>query len=397
MEDENFDSNDHVSGKRSRSPSETSESSEDSTDKRRLKRSKHVSDVRFEFLSQQVSFLTNLISQNHNEPRPQAGTSLAAEVAIEPTNPITNGLGLRPPTGTCDPDKQQLHLSDLSTTLKDPPFPKSNEKHVEMISQLQRFQCNDWYAIRFSEAQKKYVTTPGFVELNINDELRRFNASGSNEDRLYLLERTYAALSKAILIQKEELRTTLQTLVDWSSDKDTTLSPKSLFEKIEHVFDKDSSFTKVTDDILQISCGRRADCINLRREALLKQIPEDYHYGALQKIPPSAENLFDNDMLAAYLLKIGGADKLTASFRQPAAAAAATPYGQKRAFDNKSKPSTSKQTSDNFRRNSFKDRSKGRTKSSNNSGNKSSNAKNKERYTKSKKPRSQSPYRNNRS
>lgn len=75
--------------------------------------------------------------------------------------------------------------------------------------------------------------------------------------------------------------------------------------------------------------------------------------GALQKIPPSAENLFDGDMLAAYLQKIGGAEKLTACCQptqQTGATTAAT--SQKRAFgtyyDNIPKPSTSKQASDFF-------------------------------------------------
>lgn len=201
---------------------------------------KQQSDLQFELLSQQVTFLTNLISQKHADLQPRASASLVRDVVSEPTNCSTE-LGLRPPLGTSGADIQQLQLSELSTTLKDPPFPKSNDKYLEKISQLQRFKCNDWYAIRFAEVQKKYVTTPGFIELNVNDELRRFNASGSNEDRLYLIERTFAALSNALLTQKDELGATLQGLVDWSSEKSTTLSPKSVFDKIEQLFGKESN------------------------------------------------------------------------------------------------------------------------------------------------------------
>lgn len=383
----------HVSRKRSRSSSSSSTSSEESSpDRRRKRRSNNVSDAQFEFLSQQVAFLTNLISQKHGEP--QTSTS---EVINGPNNDTTNELGLRPPLSTNDADNQQLQLSELSTTLKDPPFPKSDDKHLEKITQLQRFKCNDWHAIRFSEAQKKYVTTPGFIELNVNDELRRFNASRSNDDRLYLIERTFAALSNAILTQKDELRTTLQGLVDWSNDKSTTLTPRSLFDKIEQMFNKDSNYTKVTDDILQISCGRRADCISMRRDLLIKKISEEYHCGALQKIPPSAEHLFDNDMLAAYLQKIGGAEKLTTCF-QPARQTAATATGQRRAYDNQSKPSTSKQESENFFRkntSASKDKFKGHSRAS---GNKTSNGKNKHyNSSRGKKSNYNSSNRNNRS
>lgn len=408
MEDENYcdkqqseNSNEHVSRKRNRSPSSSSASSSDEeSPDRRSKRSKHVSHVQFEFLSQQVAFLTSLITQKHCESQPQASAPLVTGAVNEPTS-FTTELGLRPPPSTSDgADNQQLQLSELSTTLKDPPYPQSNEKHLEKITQLQRFKSSDWYAIRFSEAQKKYVATPGFVELNVNDELRRFNASGSNEDRLYLIERTFAALSNAILTQKDELRTNLQSLVDWSNDKSTTLSSKTLFDKIEEVFGKESNFTKVTDDILQISCGRRADCISMRRDGILKKISEEYHCGALQKIPPSAENLFDGDMLAAYLQKIGGAEKLTACF-QPSQQTrpATTASGQRRTYyDSKPKPSTSKQTNENFFRgnsSTSKDKFKGQARSS---GNKSSNAKNKQHYsTKGKKSNYHSSNRNHRS
>lgn len=385
---DNFD--ERLSRKRSRSPSTSSASSSEESSPER-KRSKSVSDMRFEFLSQQVTFLTNLITQKQLEP--QACVAPAIQQVSDPVCCPIGDLGLRPPPDTVVTDSQQLKLSELSTSLKDPPFPKANEAHLAKLSQLQRFKYNDWYAIRFSEAQKKYLATPGFTELNINDELRRFKESGGSEDRLYLLERTYAALSNAILTQKDELLMTLQNLVDWSNDKTTTLTPKSLFEKIEQLFNKDCNYKKVTDDILQICCGRRADCIHMRRECILKQIPEEYHCGALQKIPPSEENLFDGDLLATYLQKIGGAEKLTPSLQTMHHAGPAS--SRNRSNDRTPKPSTSKQTGGNFFRGNssgFKGKNKGHAKSSDNrpSSNKT------KRVYKGKKPRSNSPARNNR-
>lgn len=393
VEVQKSDSDDHVSRKRSRSPSSQSDSSDEDLDARKTKK-KRVSDIKFEFLSQQVAFLTNLISQKQFEPQTSNAPRVVESAKAPSSRSTDDDLGLRPPPSASEADEQQLKLSDLSTTLKDPPIPRSNDRHLEKISHLQRFNCNDWYAIRFSEAQKKYVTSPGFVELCVNDELRRFNTSGSNEDRTYLLERTYAALTSALLTQKDELRTALQGLVDWSNDKDTTLSPKTLFDKIEQTFSKDSNYTKVTDDILQMSCGRRADCINSRREAILKKIPEEYHYGALQKIPPSAESLFNSDMLASYLQKIGGADKLTACFQPAPYAAAASTSGARRAYDAKPKPSTSKQANDQFRGNYNKDKAKGNRKGSNNYK-KPNDGKTKQQYSKGKRPHSNSQNRNN--
>lgn len=269
-----------------------------------------VRDMQFQFLTQQVSFLTSLITQNNNNtPQVINASSVVCEEVPKNINDSHDFI-LRPPAHSVVEEKQKLYLSDLTTNIKDPVFSKSKESHLLKLSQIQRFKSSDWNSIRFYEPQKKYVTTPGFIELNINDELRRFSASSSEDSRLHYLERTFAALTNAIISQKEELNIALQKIVDWAGDKNTTLTPKNLFDKIESSFNKDSTYTKVTDDILQIVCGRRADCIQSRRELLLKQIPDEFHSGALQKIPPTYEFLFDENLLNIYLQKIGGAEKL---------------------------------------------------------------------------------------
>lgn len=183
---------------------------------------------------------------------------------------------------------------------------------LQKLSELQRFKCDDWYAVRFSDAQKKYLATPGFVELSVNDELKRFESAMLKDDsRSYLLERSFASLTNAILCQKDELHKTLQSLVDWSNESRESLTPSSLFEKIENLFSKESSYSKVTDDLLQIVSGRRTDFINIRREAMLRQISEGFHRDVLHKIPPSTESLFNDEAVQTYLQEIGGPDKLT--------------------------------------------------------------------------------------
>lgn len=61
---------------------------------------------------------------------------------------------------------------------------------------------------------------------------------------------------------------------------------------------------------MQITCGRRADFIRLRRDSLLKQIPDEYLSAGLEKSPPTVEDLFDGNALGCYISKIGGVDKL---------------------------------------------------------------------------------------
>lgn len=275
------------------------------------KRARHVSDLKLEFLSQQVNFLTSLITQSqvnlcNTVDKSQPASTVTPQV--KNTNSVDE-LILQPPPGTIT-ERAELSIPESTVIVKEPLYPKSNDKHLKNLGELQRFNCSEWLSVRFAEAQKKYLSTPGFVELNINEELKKFESPNNEDYRLYLLERSFAAMTSAILTQKEELRNNLQQLINWSGDKDTQLTATSLFKKVEQVFDKNSAFMKVSDDLLQIVCGRRADFIRLRRESLLKQIPDEYLSAGLNKIPPSTEELFDNTTLGNYIQKIGGIDKL---------------------------------------------------------------------------------------
>lgn len=98
---------------------------------------------------------------------------------------------------------------------------------------FERFLCKDWNSIRFSESQKKYLTTPGYIELNINDILRPFESKIFSEvNRLHLLERSFAALFNAVLGKRKNCTLLYKKLVDWSNLNKSTLTPTALFQKI---------------------------------------------------------------------------------------------------------------------------------------------------------------------
>lgn len=363
---------------------------------RKSKRARQVSDPQFEFLSQQVAFLTNLITKSHASGSLHGASNnfnetIQNEVSNNATPNNNTALTLMPPN-TEEKDQNLLKLSDLSTVVKDPIYPPSNDVHLKKLSELQRFNTKDWNGIRFAEVQKKYVTTPGFVEVGINDELKRFESQSSEENRLYLLERSFAAMTNALLTQKDELCKSLQELINWAGNKETVLNPNSLFQKVEELFSKQSAYMKVSDDILQMTCGRRADSIQARRELLLKHISDEYHREALRKIPPSSELLFEGESINSYIQKIGGGEKLS-----PLASAATTrrtPQSgyshQYRKNDDFLKPSTSKQPNDkSFRNNPYK---KDKTNKSRPSANNKPAQKGRHSF-KGKKPRSNSPSR----
>lgn len=295
-----------------------------------------VSYEHFEFLSQQVAFLSDLILRKTPSVNPNNNKTDCTGIEYN------NELNLRPPS-TPDANAGKLKLSELKTTVKDPVYGHANDHYLKKLNNLQRFNSSDWYAIRFSEIQKKYLATPGFIELSVNDALKRFESAMLREDpRSYLLERSFAGLTNALLLQKDELQKALQGLVDWAVENRETLSPNSIFNKIESLFSNTSPYNVVTDDILQIVCGRRADFISTRRDSLLRQIPEEFHREVFIKIPPSMEMLFDDESIQNYLQKIGGVDKLIS---QPRSGPSTT---FKDNFYRDQKPSTSKQRPDMF-------------------------------------------------
>lgn len=310
------------------SDSEVSESSYKIRKNMAAKQHRTVSREHFNVLSQQVEFLTDFITKN------SVISNYVENGYVDPAR-TTDDLELRRPSVT-EASKCQLNLSELKTTVKDPIYAQANENYLKKLLNLQRFNRDDWYAIRFADVQKKYLATPGFVELSVNDSFKRYEAAMLREDpHSYLIERSFAALTNAILCQKVELHKTLQTLVDWAGENNQTLTPVSVFNKIESLFSKDSAHSKVSDDLLQLVCGRRADFINIRRNTLLRQIPEEYHRDVLFKIPPSAETLFNDESVQNYLQKIGGAEKLIALPRS------VPKFQSKDNFYRNQKPSTS--------------------------------------------------------
>ncbi|CAH4032656.1 unnamed protein product [Pieris brassicae] len=144
------------------------------------------------------------------------------------------------------------------------------------IAQLDvSFNTSDWNCVRYIDIQKKYVAFPAFTDLKINEELRFLEDSS----KLYLMERSFAALSNAFLAQNEFVNNI-------------------------------SDYKAVSHDVLQIICGKRAEVLEARRKSLLKNLKRKHVREDLGKIPPSSEYMFDPEKLSKYLQKVGSIDKI---------------------------------------------------------------------------------------
>jgi hypothetical protein len=141
------------------------------------------------------------------------------------------------------------------------------------------------------------------VGLKVNDELLHFKAT---KDYLAKAENMLAVLTNAELEHRERLQEGLQNLVDWAGQNPSELNPGSLFDKVMSFLGPDSPVHKCSEKKMQIICGRRAECIEIRRERILKEINNINLKTTLRDIPPSTEHLFSRDDLQPVIQSLGG-------------------------------------------------------------------------------------------
>lgn len=199
---------------------------------------------------------------------------------------------------------------DIETKLKDPAVPQTPKEFIKMLDEVQKFGGTSWSDVRYSETQKFYNHSPGFTEMEINEEVRAYD----NIRHLAYSDKSYAAITFCILKQKEVLLNSLRSLISWSRTADASLG--NLKEKIDELFLK-GDFHKVSTDLLQMACGHRAETIEMRRDGILKSVRDPLVKVTLNKIPPSNSHVFNQDAFTSALEKTGGVRKAFWPVNQP--------------------------------------------------------------------------------
>jgi hypothetical protein len=236
----------------------------------------------------------------------QQGLPAAVPTPQRPTVNIDSPVSfLRPPARPETAEKpNRIPLPVFSVIVQEPAFPTPDKARVAELTRLQLFDTDNWAGVRYAETQKQYLAAPSFVELGLNDELRPYDHSSQT---IHLMERTIAGLQNAMLAQKECIRDALQRVVDSVSDH--TIGT-ALFETVVKEFGPSSALNKVSEDVTRILCGKRAELVQTRRKKILSGIRDTFTREALNKIPPSAEHIFNKDKLAVFLERGGGREKV---------------------------------------------------------------------------------------
>lgn len=298
---------------RSRSYSSTSTSSRSSVERANWR---HADSGMF-FLDQlynQVQVLTNFM---HEKSGSMTGdqTNVGSE-SMNSQQPVTS---LVPPVATPEisatvdqvdtqiDNDQEFSFKSLHTSLKDTGVNRTDPELFELINSLQLFGSSDWNNINFIETQKSYLSKPGFVELETNDDLKPFDKNKF----LPSCERTLAAVSNAILLQRGILQRNVAYLLSYVKDSQT-ISYDDFSNKVNALFCEDKDYNKISNDIMQIICGKRASIINNRRTELMKPMQITYTVDKFKKIPPSSEFLFEPESFSKLLEKEGGPSKVFA-------------------------------------------------------------------------------------
>lgn len=295
--DEDNASNPPMHEEDSSSPASSSTEEEEQGEpacKKRKMSSQVPSDPRVDALFDQVSALTNFIMYRQSVP------PISAQNPYDASDNSFNDFVINPSTIT----SKTLDLGTCKTEFDEKKFIKpADEKRLKQLIDLQQFNLPTWRHVHYNKALHDVIAQPGFCNLKLNDELCCLN---KGKDFLASTELVMAGLTNALLHQREILQSGLQSIVNWAHRSPTELNPDNLFDKISETFGRASTSYKLSEQALQITCGKRAECIETRRHRLISDISNKNIQAALSNIPPSEEFLFDQAKLTSLIHSLGG-------------------------------------------------------------------------------------------
>lgn len=232
------------------------------------------------------------------QPDPNQAANLATDQSYLVVQPPAEKLD------TAQSDVSKSYKFSVNTVLKEPAVPKSLPDHLEKLKLLQHFESENWSDVRYSDVQKRYSSTPGFVELSCNDELKPFDTFSN----ISHTERGFSAITLALMKQNEAFERGFHDFITWITSVEM-VDTNSIQSKIEELFSQ-GEYQRISSDLLQMACGHRADMVQQRRDCILKSVKDKFVRASLRQIPPSCDRLFQADLMTTAIEKNGGMSKI---------------------------------------------------------------------------------------
>lgn len=293
---------------------ESSSSSSSSSVSSRKRKRRRRGERRIRKLEKVVGILTREVRSLRDsfQPKAQNDSDVLSLFAVDDLEAVPTPPA---PVASGDGEKTDINFK-LETTLKSVCATTSLE-HSDILDKLQHFNTSNWAQVRYIDAQKTYVSSPGFTELESNDMIKTFDRNRA----LAVTEKTLAAVSHALIIQNEKLKDGFDALLSWLQSENEPVTITAVKDKINNIF-SEGDYTRIHLDMLQMVCGRRADIIQQRRDGVLHFVKDQCLKESLRKIPPTQVHLFDDKRFSDCINSNGGIEKVFFSPRTPAQGAA---------------------------------------------------------------------------
>lgn len=203
----------------------------------------------------------------------QPSTSSQAEAWTAPVLPIE--------------DADEFDFSPRTREIE-PSIPPPQRHIEEQGIKCQRLGDVSFNLVRYADVQKNLQASPVFSALKVNSILPHPVGNASSQDLLFRADTTLGTISHGLLMQRDSL---VQVIRDLSSKH-----PSMKSDLVSAFSGDNSTFKSVSDDLLQYTCGRRAEIIEMRRNSFIPK--NDVMSSALKNIPPSSTHIFSEAQLS---------------------------------------------------------------------------------------------------
>uniref|UniRef100_A0A8D8TX86 Uncharacterized protein n=2 Tax=Cacopsylla melanoneura TaxID=428564 RepID=A0A8D8TX86_9HEMI len=175
------------------------------------------------------------------------------------------------------------------TKEREPSIPLPAPDILEQGINCQKLGSAGWSRVRYMEAQKALQAGGMFSALTIPPDFP--SSCRSSADHSARLDLSLGTLTHGLLLQRKAFSEGVNTLLE--------KVPNAAGEILRIFGSPESPFKLVSDNLLQYTCGKRAECFELRRKQLE---PKDPHMARLMRdIPPSSTALFEEGKLSEFV------------------------------------------------------------------------------------------------
>ncbi|XP_069360694.1 uncharacterized protein [Maniola hyperantus] len=191
-----------------------------------------------------------------------------------------------PPQASDKDANNDWDIFSPETKESEPAIPRADPTLEQQGLKCQRLGEATWNKIRYAESQKKLQASPVFHCLRVNAPLYQHSNPSQLKDLLGKCDSAFGTITHGLLIQRLRLQEALKKVAQQHPEATGNLMK---------ILASDSDLRTISDDLLQYTCGKRAEIIESRRK--LYEPKNNYYRSVLSEIPPSNTHLWDEEKL----------------------------------------------------------------------------------------------------